>query len=198
MMYSYRIEQAIRAAAVLHKDQTRKGKAPFPYVTHLFSVACIIADYTEDEDTIIAGLLHDTLEDTDYTEEELAGDFGEDVRALVLAVTKPPLEEISSGNVWKEMHSQYAETLKKAPERALIVAAADKIHNMRTTIEEYFEDHDRFLRDFGGSLDDRMMVYQSISNILNSHLKNDILHEFNHVFDEYKNFIHGITQKNGH
>jgi (p)ppGpp synthase/HD superfamily hydrolase len=54
MMYSYRIEQAIRAASILHKDMVSEGKVKFPYVSHLFSVACIIADYTDDEDTIIA------------------------------------------------------------------------------------------------------------------------------------------------
>ena len=71
MSYSYAIEQAIRAASVLHKDQIRKGSVPYPYVTHLFAVAMIVSDYTSDEDTIVAALLHDTLEDTDYTEEEL-------------------------------------------------------------------------------------------------------------------------------
>ena len=71
MIYSYRVEQAIRAAAVLHNGQVRKGVSPYPFITHLVAVAFLLSDYSNDEDTVIAGLLHDTLEDTDYTPEEL-------------------------------------------------------------------------------------------------------------------------------
>ena len=60
-MYSYRIEQAIRAATILHKGQLRKGSVPIPYVSHLFAVAMIAGDYTDNEDVLIAALLHDTL-----------------------------------------------------------------------------------------------------------------------------------------
>ena len=67
MAYSYRIEQAIKAASVLHREQVRKGSVPFPYITHLFAVAMIASDYTDDEDVIVAALLHDTIEDTDYS-----------------------------------------------------------------------------------------------------------------------------------
>lgn len=56
-MYSFAIEQAIRAASVLHKDQVRKGQVPYPYITHLFAVSMIVSDYTEDENTIVAALL---------------------------------------------------------------------------------------------------------------------------------------------
>ena len=187
-MYSYRIEQAIRAAAILHKDQLRKGSAPLPYVTHLYAVAMIVSDYTKDEDTLISALLHDTLEDTDYGADELKEDFGGKVRDIVEALSEP--KEIDGrATTWREKKNSYAKQLKKAPEAALIIAAADKIHNMRAVVEEYYEDHERFMNDFRGSLDDRAMMYQDISNVLNSRLKNDIIAEFNHVYTEYKNFI---------
>lgn len=187
-MYSYRIEQALRAATILHKDQVRKGTVPIPYVSHLFAVAMIAADYTDNEDVIIASLLHDTLEDTDYTAQELQEDFGGTVRELVEAVTEP--QDVSHKSLtWKEQKLHYAKQLRSAPQEALIVAAADKIHNMRSVVEEYFDDHSRFLADFKGSLEDRMLMYQDISNAINRSLKNDIIHEFNHVFEEYKNFI---------
>ena len=192
MMYSYRIEQAIRAAGALHNGQTRKGRIPYPYVTHSFSVACIIADYTDDEDTIVAGLLHDTTEDTGYTFAELAEDFGTAVCTIVREVTMPPVKD--GRDAWKERHAQYVSQLKDAGDQALIVAAADKIHNMRSTIEEYHDDRPRFARDFGGTEEERMAIYQSISNILNSRLENDIIHEFNHVFDEYKKFIYAAKE----
>ena len=89
MAYSYAIEQAIRAASVLHKDQVRKGQVPYPYMTHLYAVALIVSDYTDDDDTIVAALLHDTLEDTDYEEKELEDDFGGGVRDIVVSLTEP-------------------------------------------------------------------------------------------------------------
>lgn len=187
-MYSYRIEQALRAATILHKDQVRKGSIPIPYVSHLFAVAMIVADYTDDEDIIISTLLHDTLEDTDYTPEELQDDFGGKVREIVESVTEPQNTEFQSLS-WKEQKEHYTKLLRKAPHDALIVAAADKIHNMRAIVEEYYDDHVRFMADFKGSLEDRVFMYQDISNIMNRSLKNDIIHEFNNVFELYKNFV---------
>lgn len=187
-MYSYRIEQAIRATAILHKNQLRKGEAPLPYVTHPMAVAMIVADYTKDEDVVIAALLHDTIEDTDYTAEELQEDFGGEVREIIESITEPQDDE-KKQYTWLERKKKYAKQLKKAPEAALLVAAADKIHNMRAIVEEYFDDHSRFMQEYKGTLDDRLLIYQDFSNVLNSRLKNDIIHEFNHVYTEYKNFI---------
>ncbi len=192
MHYSYRIEQALRASAILHKDQVRKGEVPYPYVTHTFAVALIIADYTDKEDLIVAALLHDTLEDTDYTREELNEDFGPVITAIVESVTNPPTQQ---GESWVETKKRYLKKLKDASNEALIVAAADKIHNMRTMVEAYYDKEDELLADFGGSLSERLMMYQEISNIFNRKLNNAILSEFNHVFEEFKQFVIDAERK---
>jgi len=192
-MYSYRIEQALRAATILHKDQVRKGAIPIPYVSHLFAVAMIAYDYIKDEDILISALLHDTLEDTDYTSAELEKDFGGHVREIVEALTEPANTEKKT-YTWKETKAAYAKQLRNAPEEALIIAAADKIHNMRAMVEEYFDDHARFIHEFSGSLEDRLSQYQDIANALNRNLKSDILNEFNHVFTEYKNSISDVKK----
>lgn len=194
MAYSYAIEQAIRAASVLHKDQVRRGSVPYPYVTHLFAVATIVSDYTDDEDTIVAALLHDTLEDTDYTEKELEDDFGGQVKEIVTALTEPKIEDRDRKSV-DAQKKQYLKQIKSASERALIVVAADKIHNMRSVVEEYYDDHSSFLSHFGPHIEDRLLNYQEISNTLNRGLKNNILAEFNSVFTEYKNFLHDVEKK---
>jgi (p)ppGpp synthase/HD superfamily hydrolase len=193
-MYSYRIEQAIRASSVLHKDQLRKGSMPFPYITHLVATAFTLIDYTDDEDVIISALLHDTLEDTDYTIEELQEDFGGRVREIVESVTEPrstPENKIS----WRDKKLAYIKSLKGAPQEGLLVAAADKIHNSRTVVEDYYDGHDRFIQDFGKNFDDRIEVYGKISEVINTRLKNPILSEFNHVFDEYMEFLHTIKDE---
>lgn len=186
MHYSYRIEQAIRASAILHKDQIRKGDVPYPYVTHTFAVAMIVSDYTNDENTIVAALLHDTLEDTDYTAKELHEDFGPTVTDIVSSLTRP---ETNKDEKWVDTRKAYVKRLKGASSEALIVAAADKIHNMRSMVEAYYGDEEKLMADFGGSLDERLMLYQEISNIFNRRLSSQIVSEFNHVFEEFKQFI---------
>jgi len=192
-MYSYRIEQAIRAAAVLHSEQRRKGSMPFPYVTHLISVAMMLEDYTKDEDIIVAALLHDTIEDTDYTLEELEEDFGGKVKEIVEALSEPTHDK-ERKLLWTEKKRLYAKQLKHGPIEAVMVAAADKAHNFRTSIEEYYDAHNRFLQDFGKELDERVEVYQIIANVINNRLTGPLLTEFNHVFDEYKKFIYDIKK----
>lgn len=193
-MYSYKVEQAIRAASVLHQDQLRKGSLPLPYISHLMAVALILNDYTRDEDTIVAALLHDTLEDTDYTIEELREDFGGPVAEIVLALTEPKTDNKGVKYTWMEKKRAYAKQLKQGPEAAVMISAADKSHNFRCFVEEYYEDHQRFLQDFGPNLNDRLEAYQNIANAINSRLKNDIVHEFNHTFTEYKNFLADVEK----
>lgn len=194
MAYSYAIEQAIRAASVLHKDQVQKGQVPYPYITHLFALAMIVSDYTEDENTIVACLLHDTLEDTDYTEKEIEDDFGGDVRDIIASITEPPLTS-TERSARMDQQKLYLKKLKSASESALIIVAADNIHTMRSIVEDYYDNHTAFIAEYGSSIEDRLYVYQEISNILNRNLKNAILAEFNSVFTEYKNFIHDVEKK---
>lgn len=190
-MYSYRVEQAIKAASILHRDQCRKGPIPYPYITHLMAVALLLHDYTDDEDVLVAGLLHDTVEDTNYTLLELEEDFGKKVRELVSTVTEPA----GKGNEelgWKQRKYVYYTQLKKGKDEALLIAAADKIHNMRSVVETYVELPDDFIVSCGGSLLERVQQYQRLANLFNSRLKNPIVQEFNHVFYEYKNFVESL------
>lgn len=192
-MYSYRIEQAIRAAALLHEGQKRRGRVPLPHVTHLAAVAWIVSDYTDSEDAIVSAWLHDILEDTDYTKEELAEDFGLEVLKIVETVTEPK-EKDGKKLSWIERKIAYNEQLKIGPDESLIIAAADKIHNMRSIVEEYHDNQRAFLKDFPGDLDERALRYQNLSNTLNRRLANDIIAEFNHVYSEYKNFLGHVSK----
>lgn len=191
-MYSYRIEQAIRAATILHRDQIRKGAMPLPFVSHLYSVAVSLLDYTDDEDVVVAALLHDTLEDTDYTEDELQEDFGGEITEIVVALTEP---KVLNGQKldWIERKRTYAKQLKHGPEAAILVAAADKMHNFRAIVEEYSTDYTRFLQDFGRGLEERKEVYQLIVDTINERLPaGPLKEEFNRVFAEYHTFLSDV------
>ncbi len=192
-MYTYKVEQAIKAAALLHQDQLRKGSVQLPYITHLISVMFMLRDYTSDETVLVAALLHDTLEDTDYTLDELKADFGDEVAELVVTLTEPFYDGKRKLN-WLETKKAYALQLRKGPEDAVKIAAADKAHNFRSTVDDYFEDHDRFLKDFGTHLDTRLEAYQNIANSINSRLSDGVVHEFNDTFEVYKNFIFSVKE----
>lgn len=192
-MYTYRIEQAIRAATVLHYDQQRKGMMSYPYVTHLLSVAFILQEYTDDEDVIIAGLLHDTLEDTDYTEAGLESDFGKRVCELVKTVTEP--KEIKGKKLtWMEKKLEYTKQLKNGSKEAVMIATVDKIHNLRSIVEEYYRDPRRFVDDFGKNIAERNEAYQKIANCINKRINGPLLAEFNHVYKQYQEFITEVEQ----
>ena len=192
-MYTYKIEQAIKAAALLHQDQLRKGSIQLPYVTHLMTVMMMVRDYTSDETTLVAALLHDTLEDTDYTVEEIKADFGDQVATIVQTVTEPEFDGERKLS-WLETKKMYATQLRKGPLEAVMIAAADKAHNFRSMIDEYYEDHNRFLKDFGTNLDTRLEAYQNIANVINSRLAGGIVHEFNHTFEAYKDFLYDVQE----
>src|SRR5574342_380805 len=109
-IFTGRIERAIALALRAHEAQVRKGDGQLPYAVHPVTVALILSRYTGDEDTIIAGLLHDTLEDTVVTKEEVERAFGEKVRDMVLDVTEPDLPGLS----WETRKARYLRRLEPA------------------------------------------------------------------------------------
>lgn len=122
------IERAYQVAERAHEGQTRKSGEP--YITHPLAVAQILADLGIGAKTIAAALLHDTVEDTDYSLDELRRDFGDEIAMLVDGVTK--LDKVKYGD------SAQAETVRKMivamskDIRVLIVKLADRLHNART------------------------------------------------------------------
>ena len=122
------VERAYRKAEECHRGQMRKSGEP--YITHPVAVATILAEMGMTTPTLVAALLHDTVEDTDYTLEELTADFGEPIANLVDGVTK--LDKVRYGA------AAQSETLRKMlvamsrDIRVLLIKLADRIHNART------------------------------------------------------------------
>lgn len=183
-MYSPRVEKAIQKAGVLHRTQSRKGEDDLPYITHLISVALIARQYCDDEDVFIAALLHDSVEDTEYTKEALEKDFGERVAAIVAGVTEP------EGDVaWEEKKRVYVENLRGAPEESLVIAAADKIHNLRSVTRAYETNKEQFWCDFSGTKESRLEFYKTIVSIIHERLDNPIVPVLQNAFNEYREFL---------
>jgi len=134
--YSERLERAVRKAAHLHRNQVRLAEDGLPYASHLFSVFVLLLSYTRDEDVLIAGLLHDSVEDTNYTFEELERDFGGRVLEMVRGVTEVK-ERDGKKLPWKERKLGILRGLEGSSEESMLVCAADKIHNLTSLVLDY-------------------------------------------------------------
>ncbi|RNF39483.1 HD domain-containing protein [Planococcus salinus] len=124
-MYSM-VEKAIEFAAIKHDGQFRKGTV-IPYITHPFGVALLLQKEQQREEVIAAGVLHDTLEDTDTTKEELLKQFGEEVLWLVVAATEP-----SKSLPWEVRKLHTIEQLPFRSDEEVMLILADKLHNLRS------------------------------------------------------------------
>ena len=123
---NFPVIQAANVAAQWHVTQRRKGASQEPYVNHLLEVAALVADAGGDQQTIIAALLHDAIEDQEISREIIAGQFGEHVAAIVIEVT-------DDKSLPKEARkaAQIATACSKS-HSAKLIKLADKISNLRS------------------------------------------------------------------
>jgi (p)ppGpp synthase/HD superfamily hydrolase len=158
-----RLDKAIRVAAWAHEQdaQRRKG-TDIPYIIHPFGVMLVAATATDDEDVLIACLLHDVLEDVAadiYSEAEMRADFGDRVVAIVQDVTKDETKR-----KWHDQSEAYLNHLEhEAGDEAVIVSASDKIHNLTATLTDHDTHGDELWERFSTkSSADQLWWYSSI------------------------------------
>jgi (p)ppGpp synthase/HD superfamily hydrolase len=140
--YADRINHAFAFAAKHHDQQVRKGTR-LPYLTHPANVAVILTRYGCSEEVVVAGILHDVVEDCvrdgwtqAMLEERIGQKFGGGVLATVLAVTKRKVDEDGMDLSSDEQKEDYLERLASASEDALWVCAADKVHNANSILSD--------------------------------------------------------------
>lgn len=163
-----RIMAVRELAKKLHGDQTRKD-GETPYYTHLYAVAEILSEYTENEDIIIAGLMHDTLEDVKgYTYTDLERDCGANVARIVEGVTQetfPGFKELSLEERTKKFEEQSLRNILKIEnggEGSLFVAAADKIHNLESMMRDTRSRGKDFLDRFKVPISQKLAYYRNV------------------------------------
>jgi (p)ppGpp synthase/HD superfamily hydrolase len=157
-IFTARTERAIALAVRAHHGQVRKGDGDIPYVVHPVTVGLILSRYTDDEDTIIAGLLHDVLEDTDLGEAQIADTLGEKVLDMVKDVTEPDLPGLS----WDTRKLRYLRRLERAPRGSLLIACADKTANLISMIAAHASQGDTIWERFHAPVAQRLAFYRQV------------------------------------
>ncbi len=131
-LYSPLLEQAMRVAARYHRSQTRKS-SDLPYITHPAGMAVLLARAGFTDDAVLAAaLLHDTLEDTAYTAEELTAEFPPDVAEYVDVLSEEKVDQAGRKRPWRVRKEDHIAKIATAPLPARAIVLADKLHNLVT------------------------------------------------------------------
>ena len=161
-----RFTSALVQAATWHASQRRKAK-DVPYISHLLGTASLVLDDGGTEDEAIAGLLHDTLEDTDVDEATIRTMFGDEVARIVVACSdtvtrpKPP---------WLDRKLHHMESLRGADVSVLRVTAADKLHNCIDLVADVRAFGPSILDRFAGGVQGTCWYYGAMGRMLDERL----------------------------
>ena len=166
-----RIAQAAAWATELHDGQFRTG-TPLPYIVHPAAVAALVAADGGSEDEIIAAWLHDVVEDTDATIEQVRERFGNDVAAIVATCTDTTQRPKPK---WKPRKEAWLATLGSAtPVGAWRVIAADKLHNINSTLHDLDAIGDAVWAKFAAKPVEQRWYFTRIADVVGSSLSTDL------------------------
>jgi (p)ppGpp synthase/HD superfamily hydrolase len=164
------LADAMQFALEAHGTQVRKGTR-VPYVSHVIRVCGLVLEHGGDARQAAAGLLHDTIEDCDVSEAELRARFGADVAKIVRA-----LSDVLAGDTakrkspWLKRKRRYVAHLAHVPPRARLVAACDKLDNLRAIVDDVVAGGMRSLKRFSGSPRQIRWYYESVVDALAPHV----------------------------
>ena len=130
------LDRAIIFAVHAHHNTERRGKG-FPYIVHPMETVEIVATITSDQELLAAAALHDTIEDTDVTVEDIRREFGDRIAELVHAESDQFTEGVSEEDSWHDRKQAAIDRLAAASHDAKIVALGDKLSNMRAIWRDY-------------------------------------------------------------
>lgn len=181
---SLNIQKAIVFATKKHSGQNRKG-TDIPYIVHPMEVMQILTAMDCSQNVIIAGILHDTLEDTDCTPEEIEKIFGADVCAIVQN------ESEDKSKTWKERKQQTIDELKGASAESQLVCFADKLSNIRSMYRDKLCIGEKIWERFNADKNSILWYYRSIADILKNSEFDNILNSehWKQLFEEFQNTI---------
>jgi (p)ppGpp synthase/HD superfamily hydrolase len=183
------IADAVAFALEAHGAQRRKG-TKIPYASHVIRVCGLVLEYGGDARQAAAGLLHDTIEDCDVTEAELRDRFGADVARIVRS-----LSDVLEGDTakrkspWLKRKRAYIAHLEHVPKRVRLVAACDKLDNLRALVDDIAANGKRTLRRFSGSPRQIRWYYESVIDALSRDVPHRLRAELRLLAAELARFV---------
>jgi len=161
------IFKAIEFAARAHAGQYRKG-TNIPYIVHPLGVAKILIEYGSPDHMTIAGILHDTIEDTPITLEQIKAIFGSAVADLVEAASEP-----DKSDTWENRKEHTIEHLKTLPHETVILALADKLDNIRAIREDLERNGEDLWGRFNRPREQQKWYYESLVSVISARLTDE-------------------------
>ncbi|OON85891.1 hypothetical protein BXO88_09655 [Oribacterium sp. C9] len=162
--------EAMNFAAFAHRKQMRKG-VDIPYIIHPIECSMIVASITQDEDVVIAALLHDVIEDTEFGYEDIKERFGQRVADLVQGETEDKRLDQAKKHTWAVRKKETIEQLKEADLDSKIICLGDKLSNIRASVRDYEGNKEDFWQRFNQTDPDfQGWYYERIRDILSEEL----------------------------
>ena len=179
-MFSPRVELAITTAIEAHGLRRRKAGSAFE-ATHALSVGLIVSDFGGAEDSVVAALLHDTLEDTLLDQEVIRDRFGDYVLAIVTDLTEP-----EKTVPWRRRKEAYIECLRQSPrDESRSVASADKIHNLSSMVAGLENQGAAFINMFTAGLEEMVWYQREVHQMLTNAWSHPILDEHGRQLERF-------------
>ena len=162
-----RFIEAVKLAVYLHRDQVRKGNN-VPYVSHLLRVAGLVLEFGADEDTAIAAMLHDAVEDQGGlpTAQRIREQFGERVERFVLGCSDSTTESGQPKRPWRERKETMIAVIKDLDLETRLIIACDKLDNLRSLVCEYPKVGPEFWKRFSGGREGTLWYYRRMIDAL--------------------------------
>lgn len=181
------LDRAIIFAVKAHSGTERRSKG-YPYVVHPLEALTIVTSLTTDQELLAAAVLHDVVEDTDCTVEQIRAEFGDRVAAIVSSESDNTLSSVSKKDSWVERKKAAADRLARASMDSKIVAMGDKLSNMRTIAADYDKIGDEVWNRFhapGGKKDIAWryrLVADALSELRGTMPYEEFVYLIDHVF----------------
>ena len=158
------IFKAIEFSTKAHTGLYRKG-TKIPYITHPLNVAQILIEYECPESVVTAGILHDTLEDTQATVDDIRDAFGYEVADLVNAVSEP-----NKSDTWENRKAHTIKHLKTASPEVLMISLADKMDNIKKIREDYEKIGNKVWERFNRPKEKQKWYYETLADVFSMRL----------------------------
>ena len=181
------LDKALAFAARAHQGQFRKG-TEIPYISHPYAVGLILQGAGCRREVVAAGILHDLLEDTSVTMEQLRKEFGPEIAALVEGCSEPGHDELP----WETRKEHTIAYLKSAPVEIRMVACADKLHNVRSMMVDYRQVGEELWKRFKRGREQQEWYYRGLAASLGSRLDTP---ELERIFRQYETAVAKLFNK---